>query len=140
MNERAEALLGLVVARGEAAILLEPVEEDLDEVTLLEYMPVVIWRRPSAWIRPNDGGYAARDELVTNAVRVVRGVSKEDIAVRVIDQLFCNDRFVCLAWGELDVDRLTESVHESVDLGGKTSARPANSVPGDPPFPPAACW
>jgi hypothetical protein len=71
---------------------------------------------------------------------VVRRVAEEDVAVSVLDQRFRHGRFVPLTRRELDVQRLTESVHESVDLGRETASRPANIVSVDPPFPPAAGW
>ena len=41
---------------------------------------------------------------------------------------------------EMDVEGTTETVHESVDLGGDTSARASNTLTLGPPFPPAASW
>ncbi len=43
-----------------------------------------------------------------------------------------------VAGRESDVDRITEPVHESVDLCGKASARASNMLGLGPPFPPAA--
>jgi hypothetical protein len=41
---------------------------------------------------------------------------------------------------EMDVEGTTETVHESMDLGGETSARASNTLTLGPPFPPAASW
>jgi hypothetical protein len=41
---------------------------------------------------------------------------------------------------EMEVDGVTQSVDESVDFGGETSARASNTLILGPPFPPAECW
>lgn len=140
MDERGETLRGLVVAGGEAAKLLQAAKEDLDQVALLEQVPVVLGLDYPCGMRPNHRREAAPFEYVADALRVVCRVTEEDVAVSVFDQRFRNGRFVPLTWRELDVERLTESVHESVDLGRKPASRPTNIVSVDPPFPPAACW
>lgn len=140
MDERGEALRGLVIAGGEAAKLLQSAEEDLDEVALLEQVPVVLGLDSPRGMRPNHRPDAAPFQHVADALRVVCRVAEKDLAVSVIDQRFRDGCFVPLTWRELDVERLTESAHESVDLGRKTASRPANIVSVDPPFPPAACW
>lgn len=53
MDERGEALRGLVIAGGEAAKLLQSAEEDLDEVALLEQVPVVLGLDSPRGMRPN---------------------------------------------------------------------------------------
>jgi hypothetical protein len=45
-----------------------------------------------------------------------------------------------IAGREVEVDGITETVHESVDFGGKASARASNTLNLGPPFPPAECW
>jgi hypothetical protein len=140
VDEPDEALRGLVVSRSEAAVLLQAAEEALHEVTLLEDVAVILGLDLSRRVRADDRRDALRDEHVAYAFGIVCRVGEEHLTMRMLDQLFCNGGLVGLARRELDVDRLTESVHESVDLGGKTSARPANSISVDPPFPPAACW
>lgn len=138
--ETREAARGLVVAGGEAAVLLEAVLEDLDEVTLLEDVPVVGGLRLPRGVGADDGGHVALGKLVADPFRVVGGVGKEHGPLRVLDQRAGDRGLVRLTCRELDVERQTESIHESVDLGGEASARAANGVVVDPPFPPAACW
>jgi hypothetical protein len=47
---------------------------------------------------------------------------------------------VDVARREVDVEGTTETVHESVDFCGETSARASNTLTLGPPFPPAASW
>jgi hypothetical protein len=47
---------------------------------------------------------------------------------------------VGVPWREVEVGRITETVHKSVELGCKASARASNTLALGPPFPPAACW
>jgi hypothetical protein len=39
----------------------------------------------------------------------------------------------------MEMDRVSESIHEGVDLRSETSARASNTLTLGPPFPPAAC-
>jgi hypothetical protein len=43
---------------------------------------------------------------------------------------------VDVAGSEVDVEGITEPVHESMDLGRETSARASNMLNLGPPFPP----
>jgi hypothetical protein len=47
---------------------------------------------------------------------------------------------VDVAGAEVEVDGIAQSVHDSVDFGGETSARASNTLNLGPPFPPAECW
>jgi hypothetical protein len=58
----------------------------------------------------------------------------------MLDQVFRFRRVVLLARREDDVEWLTLTGGDGVELGRKTSSRAAQSIASDPPFPPAASW
>ena len=58
----------------------------------------------------------------------------------MVDKHAGHGRFVLLAGGQLDVERLALYVDDRMDFGRKTSSRAAQSIGLEPPFPPAASW
>ena len=80
--------------------------------------------------------FGGRDDFV----RVVAFVADEVLAARRFDELRRFDDVVDVAGREVDVGWITETVNESVDLGGEAAARASNTLILDPPFPPAECW
>ena len=75
-----------------------------------------------------------------NCIGVVALVTDEVFALRFFDEDGSFGDVVNVSGGEVDVERITETVNESVDFGGKASARASNTLNLGPPFPPAASW
>ena len=91
--------------------------------------------------RRDQHGHASRFRRVDDVVGVVAFVAEEVAAVGCrLDERRRLDDVVDVSGGQMEVGRITESVHESVDLGGRASARSSNTLALGPPFPPAACW
>lgn len=139
-SEPEEVASRLLVASGDPAILLEPVEEELDQMPLLvdvlvemaSSFPALSW-----WDhRIHSFGAHCGDD----GIGVVAFVGDEVLAARGLDERGRFDDVVDVSWREVKVGWITETVHESVDLGCSASARASNTLTLGPPFPPAACW
>ncbi len=79
-------------------------------------------------------------DRMNNSVRVVALVGDEALP---LGGRYERRRFgdvVDVPRRDMDVEGTTETVHESVDLSGETSARASNTLTLGPPFPPAASW
>lgn len=79
-------------------------------------------------------------DRVDDRVRVVALVGDEALPLRRRYERRRLADVVDVPRREMDVEGTTETVHESVDLGGETSARASNTLTLGPPFPPAASW
>lgn len=137
--------------------MLRPAEEVLDEVALLVDGLIDLTRTPCAvGLGRNDDGQAfglrGGDDgrgvvgFVSDEVpgRVRRGFDDElgvcDVGGGCFEEARGFGAVVDVAGGEMDVDGVTKSVHDSVDFGGETPARASNTLNFGPPFPPAECW
>jgi hypothetical protein len=110
--------------------MFESAKEVLDEVSLLIKIEIDVARRFAVRFRGNDDVHSF-------------GLSGSDYLVGVIafvpNEVFPLGRFD-ISGLEMEVDEITQSVHKSVDFGGKASARASNTLTLGPPFPPAECW
>jgi hypothetical protein len=129
-----------LVAGGHTPVPLYLAEEVLDEVpSPVELATELALVSPIRFRRDHDF-HASLFDRVDDGVRVVALVGDEAFPLRL---RYERNRFadvVDVPRREMDVDGTTETVHESVDFGGETSARASNTLTLGPPFPPAASW
>jgi hypothetical protein len=137
--------------------MLRPTEEVLDEVAFFVDVLIDLARTACAVrLGGNDDGQASGLRCGDDGIGVV-GFVGDEVPVRV-RRCFDEELGVCdvgsrcfeearglgdvvdVAGGEVEVDGVTKSVHESVDFGSETSARASNTLNLGPPFPPAECW
>jgi hypothetical protein len=139
-NETKEVRGGLVVAGGHTPVPLYLAEEVLDEVSspveLATELALVV---PIRFRRDYDF-HAPLLDLVDDSIRIVALVGDEALALRRRYESRRLGDVVDVPRREMDVEGTTETVHESVDFGGETSARASNTLTLGPPFPPAASW
>ena len=132
--------MGLLVAGGHTPVPLYLAEEVLDEVPgpvqlateLALLVPIGFRRYHDLHVPPSD--------RFDDSVRVVALVGDEALALRRCYERRRLADVVDVSRREVDVEGTTETVHESVDLCGETSARASNTLTLGPPFPPAASW
>ena len=130
----------LFVASGDAPIAIKLAEQVLDEVALFVNVTVDLSLHQSVRFRRNHGFHFFRFNCGEVRVRVVGLVGDEVFPLRLLDELGRFSAVVDVPRREVDVERITEPVNESVDLGRKTSARASNTSILGPPFPPAESW
>jgi hypothetical protein len=120
--------------------MFESAKEVLDEVSLLIKIEIDVARRFAVRFRGNDDvhsfGLSGSDYLVG----VIAFVPNEVFPLGRFDELGRFGGIVDISGREMEVDGITQSVHKSVDFGGKASARASNTLTLGPPFPPAECW
>ncbi len=131
----------LVVAGGDAAEVLELVEEAFDEVALTVDGFVDRALDLAGAVRRDVGVSAEALDVGHDGFAVVATVT-DDIAARhgTVQQFRHRPHIMGLSGGEGELTGQTASAHHGVDLGGQSSTRTANGVIRAPFFPPAACW
>jgi hypothetical protein len=137
-DEAQERRDGLIVARCDAAKVLDFVDEAFDEMTFLVALFVVgnglLSRRQGG-----DHGGSAESEKGPEFVGVVSLVGDDVAWDKAVDQGFGLRAVVDLAGRRDQPQWIAERVDGDVDLGGQTAARTPNRLISNPPFPPAAC-
>jgi hypothetical protein len=129
---------GLLVSGSDTTVPLELTEEGLDKVALLVEMQVDLAPLRAVRLRGDDRDHLLLFDPRDDVVGVVRFVSDEVLALRFLDENSGFGDVVDVAGRDVDVERITETVNESVDFGGKASARASNTLSVGPPFPPEA--
>ena len=76
---------------------------------------------------------------LNDPVSVVSFIGNEVLPFGNFNERFCLNDVVDVTSCEVDVSRVAKSINDSVDFGGKASARASNTLILDPPFPPAEC-
>lgn len=128
MQKRIESLSELVVARGQSAELLEPVEKALDEVARLVAMPVDRAWTQSVAARGNDGLGATRFDDVDQCIAVVAFVGDDRFGGDVLNQGGALAHIGRLAAGQDQAQRIAQCVNAGVDLGAQPAARAADRL------------
>src|SRR5262245_19238407 len=130
---------GLVVARGDAPELLEPLKAVLDEVAPLVHLGVMRDRRFAVLLGRNDGDHAALVQAGAQGVTVERFVGDESIEIDVSDQRLDADAVMALAGKKNKVGEVSQRIDESHDLDRQPAARLADRLVLSPPFAPVPC-
>ena len=134
-----EAGIGFVVTGGDAAELLEALEEVLDQVTPLIHFCVVGNGRCAIRFGWNHGNSAALVQYGTQGVVIESFVGNESLEIDACDQRFDADAIVTLAGQQDKARQVTQRVDESNDLGCQPATRFADSLILSPPFAPVPC-
>ena len=139
MDGGSEAGVGLVVASGDAAELLEALEEVLDQMAPLVDLGVVRDGRRAICLRWDDGSGAAVVQDGAQRVVVERLVGNECFEIHPGDQRRDADAVVTLAGKQDKARQVAQRVDERDDLGGQSAARLADGLILSPPFAPVPC-
>ncbi len=131
----------LVIARGDAPEVLEPVEEAFDEVALAVNLAVNDTADPDVALRRDVSEGASGFDERDNGGREVAAVGNDVTSERQsLDQGREGGLVRGLAGGEQQAHRQAVTIHHDVDFGGQSSTRTADGVIRAPFLPPAACW
>ena len=112
----------LVVACGDAAELLELVEEALNDVALLVEIDIVGAFDRSVSLGWDHGLAAGFRNLVAQMIGVVALVSDRDVRGEAFDQLVREGDVVALAWRADQAHRIAKRVARGVDFGAQAAA------------------
>ena len=139
MDGGSEACIGLVVARGNATELFEPLEAILDEMPPLIHVGIVRDGRLSVVLGRDDGERASLVEFGAHGIVVECLVADERRELDAGDQRLDADAVMTLAWKKNEADQVAQRICERHDLGGQATARAADGLIESPPFAPVAC-
>jgi hypothetical protein len=136
-HEAEEIGRGLFVARSYPSIAFDLAEEVLHKVTLLVESAIKFSLHFAVGFRGNHCRHGLELDRRDDVVGIVTFIGNEVLPLCLRNERLGFADIVDVARREVDVQRVTESIHESVDFGGKTSARLPNTLRLSPPFPPA---
>ena len=128
MDDGSEARVGLVVARGDATELFEPLEQILDEMPPLVHVGIVRDGHLAVLLGRDDGERAPLVEFGAQGIVVERLVANERRELDVCDQRLDADAVVTLAWKKNEADQIAQRICERHDLGGQAAARAADGL------------
>lgn len=141
MGEAQEGERGLVVARGDAAPVLEFVEQAFDQVALAIGLAIIGDGSATAGGGGNDGIDAMEQQLLADRVCIVALVGNQrfDFGLDEPEEREEGLPVMGFATGEDEAERPAFAVAAGVNLGGEAAARTAQSLRVlIPPFAPAA--
>ena len=114
---------GFVVACGDTAKVLNLVDEELDEMTLLIVMPIVRNGARTASVGRDDGSHVAIRERSAKVIGIESLVANKVFAGQAINQGLGLGRLVHLSSREEQTQDIAEGVDGNVNLRAQSSAR-----------------
>src|SRR6185437_13544928 len=132
----------MIVAGGDAAAILEAIDEALNAVSQGVERAVDRVLHTAVLFGWDFGGSTPRADIVADRVAVVAAIGEQHVRVDVMlgHQIEIGGAVVGLPGRQKETDRKTLSVGPKVDLGREAAARTAKSLVLSPPFAPAAQW
>jgi len=141
MQKGIEVTSELVVSRGDAAKLLEPVEESLDEIPGFVTMPIDGTLRGSITPRGNNRLRACLLDGVDQLVTIVAFVGHDSTGVDVLNERSALGNIRDLAPCEYQPQRIAQRIDTGVNLGCQSAPRTTDRLIATVFFgAPAACW
>lgn len=141
MESREEIAGGFFVACGDAAKLLEILEETFDQVALCIQGVVALAFGFAIGLGRNDRFDLSTFEAGDEAVGVIAFVSKYRIWLHLGDKRFSLGDIVSLSAGEAQSQRIAQGVDDDMNFGGQPTARASYGLVKTPFFrAPALCW
>ena len=119
--------------------MFEPTEEVLDEVAFLVDVAVDLAARGAIGLRRDDDGHSFGFDGLRDRTGIVAFVGDEVACPGCLDELRRFGDVVDVSGGEVEVDRVAQSVDEGMDFRSGAASRASNTLILGPPFPPAAC-
>ena len=128
-----------VVARCDAAKVLEAAEAAFDDVSPFVSSPVEAMAHNAIGFVWNDGLCSTPGDFGAESVAVVTFVGEERAHLRRFSQhVGCNGDVGVLAWRQVQNDRSTLRIAQSMDFRRASATRSADGLRVLPPFPPEA--
>ena len=116
---------GFFVAGGDAAKMLDCIEEPLDEITLAVKREVAVPLNFAIRFRRDDRLDGAHFEALDEGVAIISLVAEKRSGLDLGGQRLCLIDVMDLAAGEAERERIAQSVDDGVDFGRQAAARTA---------------
>ena len=129
-----------LVAGGDAAKMLDLVEEPLDQIALLVDVFVVRQGSRSGRERWDYGLCPSLCNAGAKTIGVEALVGQQMIEGQAGDQVLGLEGIVHLARSQNETNGIAERIHARADLRAQAAARTPDRLIFAPPFAPAACW
>ena len=139
MHHGSEAGVGFVVAGGDAAKFLEPLEAVLDEMSPLIHLGIVRDRRLAVRLGWDDGEGSPLAQFCAQGIVVECLVANEGGEIDACYERLDADTVVALAGKKDEAGQIAQRVDERDDLGRQAATRFTDRLIVSPPFAPVAC-
>jgi hypothetical protein len=140
MNHSKESVGELVISGGDGAVDLQMSEHPLDAVALPVEQPVMVDFHASVRSAGDDGSNLPGGKIGTDGVRIIAFVREQGVGCPVgqIDQGAIRLAVRSFTGGQVEGERSSEGISQSVKLTAEPAPRATKSASMSPPFPPAA--
>ena len=118
----------LVVPREDAAVVLDLVDEALDQVAPFAQMSIVLPRRLPVGSGRDNGDRATLSDYLDEGLGVVPLVGNHILYGGRKEQRLSLGDVMGLACRELELERITQSVHAHMDFAGEATAASAQAL------------
>src|SRR4051812_41204996 len=124
MGSCEEVPCGLIITCGDRTELLEFGEEVLDQMPCRIHVAIEFSGLLPVCLRRDDRGLSRGDEWPDHPLVAVEGFIVEQHArLHVRQQFVSPNQIVDLATGQMEANRIAESVNQGMDLGAQSAAR-----------------
>lgn len=125
-RQKTEIISGqLIKASKDTPEPLDLVEEALDEMPLLIKMPVIVSGLLAVFARRDNRDSTHLSDGGEQVSRIVCFVGNDIVALVSGKEFICLLTLVRLPWSQDEVQRVPQSIHNGVDLGGESTATSA---------------
>jgi hypothetical protein len=139
IDDGGEALVGLLVARGNASKGFYAAEEVFDEMPPLVFFSVMLGISAGPLAERNDGLHVVGAQSFAQPAGIKSLVADQGQAMDAGHESVKADDVVPLAWQEHEADQIAERIYDDRDLRRQAAARFADGLILSPPFAPVPC-
>ena len=140
VDEGGEALVGLLVARGNASKGFYAAEEVFDEMPPLVFFSVMLGISAGPLAERNDRLHVVGAQSFAQPAGIKSLVADQGQAMDTGHESIKAGDVVPLAWQEHEADQIAERNDDHRDLRRQAAARFADGLILSPPFAPVPCW
>jgi hypothetical protein len=134
-----KALIGLVIASGDAAELLQGAEEVLDEMPPAIHRKVTRNLARTIGFGRDDSGRTTGIQFLAQRIIVEALVSNQSPDLDPIEQGLGSDTVMALPRQKQKVRQVAERIHQGHDFGGQAAAGAPDGLTTSPPLAPVPC-
>ena len=120
---------GLVISRGDGAVLLEPGKEVLDQMARLEQLPVIVAADLPVGLRRDHHGLARGEQRIDDPfLGIERLIGDQRAGLHRRQQLVGAGQIMRLAWGEEEAQGIAQGIDQGMDLGAQPAFAAADRL------------
>ena len=128
MDRGKKILIELIIARGDAPVVLDFVEEALDEIALAVEREIAVTLDLAIGLWRDHWSDCPLIECIDQRIGIVSLVGEERARISIFEQWLGASQIMVLSWRQHQVAGITQGIGERVNFGAQSSARSANRL------------